>query len=77
MHNALNKVDHALGDVISLLENEERSQDMLGEEDALLQRFSLWRKELADISSGRVNIPFPKKYGGLSASTHADGIFKD
>lgn len=77
MQNALNGVDHAFGEVISLLEQEEKAQDRLAEGDALLQVFRTWREDLADIRSGKVVIPFPKKYGGLSAATSVDGIFKD
>ena len=78
MRDALNHVDHALGGVVALLEEEESAQDRLTEGDALLQRFKSWRKELADIRSGRVNVSFPNKYRGMSASTHkVEGIFKD
>lgn len=46
MNGALRKVDHAFGEVITILESEENSHSGADEESPLLQRFRQWREEL-------------------------------
>ncbi|KAJ7730676.1 hypothetical protein DFH07DRAFT_848497, partial [Mycena maculata] len=48
MHGAFKKLDHALGEVIVVLEGEEASS-LLDEENPLLQKFKEWREELDKI----------------------------
>ncbi|KAG6909163.1 hypothetical protein DXG01_001790 [Tephrocybe rancida] len=46
MGGALRKVDQALGEVIIILESEERSHSGADEEAPLLQKFRRWREEI-------------------------------
>ncbi|KAG6866331.1 hypothetical protein C0991_005798 [Blastosporella zonata] len=49
MAGALRKVDQALGEVIAILEGEERSHSGADEEAPLLTRFRRWREEIYDM----------------------------
>ncbi|RDB23753.1 hypothetical protein Hypma_009323 [Hypsizygus marmoreus] len=48
---ALRKVDHAIGEVIAILESEEASNDSADEDNPLLRKFRAWREELDDVRS--------------------------
>ncbi len=78
IHNALSKVDHAFGDVIAVLEQEKSSQET--QDDALLEKFRMWRNDLQDIRSGKVQIRSsgcPDKEKTLKRPYHEGGLFVD
>ncbi|KAF8064027.1 hypothetical protein FPV67DRAFT_198784 [Lyophyllum atratum] len=61
MNGALRKVDHAFGEVITILESEENSHSGAEEESPLLLRFRQWRDELdmlrADFRTPSIRTP--------------------
>ncbi|KAJ3492508.1 hypothetical protein NLJ89_g11220 [Agrocybe chaxingu] len=75
MNSALDKVDHSLGEVISVLEQEERSQDRQGGDNALLRKFRSWRNELDNIRMGEEEIPVPNRAPEITSE--AGGMFTD
>ncbi|KAF8968798.1 hypothetical protein BDZ97DRAFT_1914594 [Flammula alnicola] len=52
MNNALDKLDHAFGEVITILEQENRSQDREEIGNGLLHKFKSWRDELERLRLG-------------------------
>ena len=81
MHGALRKVDHAFGEVIGILESEERSQGSSPEEDMLLQKFKDWRDQL-DLLRGQSGICPPVQSPGRVTSRSRSperegGLFTD
>jgi len=57
LNTALDKLDHAVGEVIALLEQEDRSQDRGDQGNPLLHRFKGWRDELDRIRRGEEEFP--------------------
>ena len=57
LNTALDKLDHAFGEVIALLEQEDRSQDRGDEGNPLLHRFKNWRIDLEKIRRGEEEFP--------------------
>ncbi|KAJ3998405.1 hypothetical protein F5050DRAFT_1225742 [Lentinula boryana] len=53
MREAFSKVDHALGNVIEILESEETSVGGSEDENNLLTKFRQWREELDEIRAGQ------------------------
>lgn len=72
MNEAFRKLDRSLGDIIAVLETEERSGGAEGENE-LLEKFRDWRDDLDRIRTGRAtNAPArtpakvtPDREGGL------------
>jgi hypothetical protein len=52
MRGAFQKLGQSLGEVIEILESEERSVSNLRDENPLLQKFRDWREELDRIRGG-------------------------
>ncbi|KAF9529136.1 hypothetical protein CPB83DRAFT_853293 [Crepidotus variabilis] len=75
MNNALNKVDHAFGEVIAILEQEDRSQDRSSSDDALIRKFRAWRSELEDMRTGDKDVSLPAQ--GSSLVSQEGGMFTD
>jgi len=67
-------VDHAFGDVIAVLEQEKSSQET--QDDALLEKFRMWRDELQDIRSGKVQIRSSGRKTN-DGPCHEGGLFVD
>ncbi|TFK36535.1 hypothetical protein BDQ12DRAFT_699583 [Crucibulum laeve] len=63
MNNALQKLDHALGDVLEILENEESAQGSSREENTLLWKFREWKDDLQRMRSG--NVTASEQEGGM------------
>ncbi|KDR78287.1 hypothetical protein GALMADRAFT_138397 [Galerina marginata CBS 339.88] len=59
MNTALDKLDHAFGEVIATFEQEDRSQDRGDEGNPLLHKFKSWRVELERIRRGEEELPPP------------------
>ncbi|KAJ7607373.1 hypothetical protein FB45DRAFT_948176 [Roridomyces roridus] len=88
MHGAFKKLDHSLGELISILEGEEASS-LLDEENPLLQKFKQWRDELDNIratdgrspastSIAQLATPSRSRSPGRSRSpVRAGGLFVD
>lgn len=76
IRSALNKVDHAFSEVIAVLEQEGKSED---EEDGLLEKIMMWRDELQDIRSGKVQIRASGSRGQATVKQpyHEGGLFVD
>ncbi|KAJ3727554.1 hypothetical protein C8R42DRAFT_638734 [Lentinula raphanica] len=53
MREAFLKIDHALGNVIEILESEQTSVGGSRDENDLLRKFRQWREELDDIRAGQ------------------------
>ncbi|KIK52054.1 hypothetical protein GYMLUDRAFT_265587 [Collybiopsis luxurians FD-317 M1] len=72
MREAFLKIDHALGNVIDILEREEMSVGGSEDENELLKKFRQWRGELDEIRAGhrtpesrsRSRVP-PEREGGM------------
>lgn len=70
MHGALQKVDRAIGEVITILEGEERSHGDFRQVNPLLEKFREWRDELDVLRGGtrtpptRIAIPQSPEYRG-------------
>ena len=57
MRTVYNKLDAALGEVISALESEERSAGASSNENATIQKFKIWKSDLQIIRhSGRAQL---------------------
>ncbi|KAM5537378.1 hypothetical protein V8D89_008897 [Ganoderma adspersum] len=52
LRESLTKLDHALTDVITVIQGEERSVGAAANADALVRKFSSWRDELTQIRAG-------------------------
>ncbi|TFK36531.1 hypothetical protein BDQ12DRAFT_609683, partial [Crucibulum laeve] len=71
MNNALQKLDHALGDILEILENKESAQGYSREENTLLWKFREWMDGLERTSSGNmaelgtVDVMASKQEGGM------------
>ena len=53
LDESFSRLDHALTDVISKIQREEKSVGAASNEDALLRKLSGWRDELTQIRSGQ------------------------
>jgi len=74
MNGALDKVDHAFGEVIAVLEQEERSQDRQSGGNALLHKFKSWRNELR---TGEEILSLPTRAADPPGITQEGGMFAD
>jgi len=77
MNGALDKVDHAFGEVIAVLEQEERSQDRQSGGNALLHKFKSWRNELERMRTGVDNLSLPTRAADPPGITQEGGMFAD
>lgn len=77
MNSALDKVDHSFGEVIAVLEQEERSQDRQAGDNPLLRKFKAWRNELERIRTGEEHISLPKGGSGPPGVAQEGGMFVD
>lgn len=76
MNAALDKLDHAFSEVISILEQENSSQDLENDGNMLLNRFKSWRDELEMIRLGEKDLSLPERVA--SPLVHQDGgLFAD
>jgi hypothetical protein len=80
MNGAFNKLDNALGDVIQLVESEERAVGGSEDESELLRKLRTWRDELVQIRTGGQSIT--PSSGSRSSSrprgpAHDSGLFRD
>lgn len=76
MRGALDKVDRAIGHMISILQGEEISQGGSREENVLLQKFKGWRSELDLIRFGNLSPPVPSNIGPTEPAQEG-GMFID
>lgn len=77
MHQALKKVDHALGEVISVLEGEARTGAGSEEENPLLQKFRTWRDELDGVRAPGRQTPMLKTPRRSPTPAQPGGMFVD
>lgn len=75
MHGALQKVDRALGEVITILESEGSSQGDFRNESPLLDKFREWREELHVLRGGSRTQPTTPAM--LQSPEHRGGTFVD
>lgn len=71
MNAALDKLDHSLGEVISILEQEDSSQDRGADGNELLRKFRKWRDELESVRLGEAHPHFPQRT--ITPSTQNEG----
>lgn len=71
MNAALDKLDHALGQVILILEQEDSSQDSEAEGNEMLRKFRSWRDELESVRLGEKHPQFPQRT--ITPSTQNEG----
>lgn len=76
MNAALDKLDHAFSEVISILEQENSSQDIDNGGNVLLNRFKSWRDELEMIRLGEEDLPLPERLASPPVQ-HDGGLFAD
>ncbi|KAH9477124.1 hypothetical protein JR316_0011040 [Psilocybe cubensis] len=76
MNAALDKLDHAFSEVISILEQESSSQDLETGDNVLLNRFKSWRDELEMIRLGEEDLSFPQRLASPPAQNEG-GLFAD
>ena len=84
---ALSRLDHALSDVISKVQREERSAGSAPQEDALVRKLTGWRDELTQIRGsgkeggnivdGRSVRSSPTKERVIEGSRDEGGLFAD
>ncbi|KAE9384629.1 hypothetical protein BT96DRAFT_1026840 [Gymnopus androsaceus JB14] len=78
MREAFAKVDHALGNVIDILEREETSVGGSEDENELLRRFRQWRAELDEIRAGQRTPETSKSRSSPRVPPeHEGGMFTD
>ncbi|KAI0354320.1 hypothetical protein OH77DRAFT_1521927 [Trametes cingulata] len=77
LDSAFSKLDEALTEIISKIQNEERSVGAAANEDALLQKFKGWRDELTQIRSGRKSLRGNEKNADAAAKQDEGGLFAD
>ncbi|KAJ8072959.1 hypothetical protein PM082_019542 [Marasmius tenuissimus] len=74
MRESLNKLDHALGDVIRIIEEEEVSQGSSEEQNTLLEKFKQWRNDLDGVRAG---VKTPERSRSRVRPEHEGGMFTD
>ena len=73
LEESFSRLDHALTDVISKIQREEKSVGAAPNEDALLRKFAGWRAELGGLGgAGRASSP-----AAGAASAETGGMFTD
>ncbi|KAI0659658.1 hypothetical protein C8Q70DRAFT_124284 [Cubamyces menziesii] len=77
LDDAFSRLDAALNNVISKVENEERSVGAASNEDALLLKFKSWRDELTQIRSGRKGVGANGGDSDAAAQQSEGGLFAD
>ncbi|KAF8154198.1 hypothetical protein B0H34DRAFT_720832 [Crassisporium funariophilum] len=75
MNNALDKVDHAFNNIITILESEARSQDRSENGNPLLLKFKDWRDELIRIRSGEETLAWSESHAPVQEQE--GGMFTD
>ncbi|KAF9256216.1 hypothetical protein L218DRAFT_882273, partial [Marasmius fiardii PR-910] len=74
MRDALHKLNSALGNVIKIIEEEERYQGGTQQEEGLLSKFQTWQNELDEIRAG---IQTPERSRSRVRPEHEGGMFTD
>ncbi|KAH9893994.1 hypothetical protein C8Q73DRAFT_498325 [Cubamyces lactineus] len=77
LDDAFSRLDAALTNVISKIQNEERSVGAASHQDALLQKFKSWRDELTQIRSGRKRVGGHGTDPDAAAQQSEGGLFVD
>ncbi|KAJ4480935.1 hypothetical protein J3R30DRAFT_3287369, partial [Lentinula aciculospora] len=78
MREAFSKIDHALGNIIDILEREETSVGASEDENDLLRKFLQWREELDKIRAGkRSPITSKSRCNSRVAPEKEGGMFTD
>jgi hypothetical protein len=77
MQKAFGNLDHALTEVISLLENEESAVSNSDEESDMLRKLRGWRDELDEIRSPGRRLPASRSHSNSRTRHEEGGIFAD
>ncbi|KAI0326309.1 hypothetical protein GY45DRAFT_1329117 [Cubamyces sp. BRFM 1775] len=77
LDDAFSRLDAALSNVISKIQNEERSVGAASTEDALLRKFKGWQDELTQIRSGRKGAGASGRNPDAAAQQSEGGLFAD
>jgi len=76
MNSALDKLDHAFGEVIVILEQEDNSQGRNNGSNLLLNKLRSWRNELERIRLGEEELP-PTVAHAQTKEGQEGGMFTD
>ncbi|RPD77160.1 hypothetical protein L226DRAFT_533155 [Lentinus tigrinus ALCF2SS1-7] len=77
LEESFSRLDHALTDVISKFQREERSVGAAPNEDALLRKFSNWRDELTQIRHGQRGVAGRESNADAARKQEEGGLFTD
>jgi hypothetical protein len=75
LHSSLGKLEIALNEIISALENEGSSVGSSASEESLLSKFKSWRAELVAMQKGSTGFGGTRRGGGDTAQE--GGLFTD
>ena len=77
LEESFSRLDHALTDVISKIQREEKSVGAASNEDALLRKFAGWRDELTQIRHGQRGVAGRGSNADAARTQGEGGLFVD
>ena len=77
LEETFSKLDHALTEVITKIQGEERRVGAGTSEEALVRKFTSWRDELTQIRSGRSGVKGTRREAEEAAKQKEGGLFAD
>ena len=77
LEESFSRLDHALTDVISKIQREEKSVGAASNEDALLRKLSGWRDELTQIRHGQKGVVGRGSNADATRTQEEGGLFAD